>query len=404
VAGLLVLGADVFPLLNVRLRPGAHPADGAAAAVLFTAAAVYYFNSISLPRWLPADGHAGLDGVLARRLSYAGALAAAGALWALFPDVWFAPALLGAAIVLAIAARRTRSIDLWIEGQAIAFMGAVALAGVNFADAEMLGPLHRRVLTVLLVAAAHHALRTLSRLELIAVSPAYGVVHAWLGSLFVAVLVRRELDPPLVAVAWAGIVLALAAAARAAASPLLVRDVSIGALAACAQAVVVNIYGPPHAGPWWRAPVVDVGACAAILMAALPFARRIRVTALRHRPDRRPRGLAHIVTRRPDVVLFFAPLGLLVWLLAVHARGSLITVAWGFEAVAAFLLALWMRERSFRLGALGLLLACVLRIVVVDVWRLDQQGRYVAFIALGAALLLVSFLYSKYRDLLEEYL
>ena len=108
--------------------------------------------------------------------------------------------------------------------------------------------------------------------------------------------------------------------------------------------------------------------------------------------------------RYPEQVFFFIPFILLTWLLAVELRHGLVTLGWGVEAVAVFLVALSVGERSYRLSALGLLLLCVLKIAFVDVWGLAPRDRYVTFIALGSALLLVSFLYSKYREVLREYL
>jgi uncharacterized membrane protein len=69
-----------------------------------------------------------------------------------------------------------------------------------------------------------------------------------------------------------------------------------------------------------------------------------------------------------------------------------------------FLFALWVGERSYRLSGLGLLLLCVGKIVVIDVWGLGARDRYVTFIIMGGALLLVSFLYTKYRETIKEYL
>src|SRR5262249_50851190 len=83
---------------------------------------------------------------------------------------------------------------------------------------------------------------------------------------------------------------------------------------------------------------------------------------------------------------------------------GMVTVSWGIEGVAVFVLALWLGERSFRLTGLGLLLLCVGKILLVDVWRLDPRDRYLTFIVLGAALLLVSFLYTKNREALLEFL
>ena len=61
-------------------------------------------------------------------------------------------------------------------------------------------------------------------------------------------------------------------------------------------------------------------------------------------------------------------------------------------------------QNSFRLTGLGLLLLCAGKILLVDVWRLDPRDRYLTFIVLGTALLLVSFLYTKNREALRRYL
>jgi uncharacterized membrane protein len=65
---------------------------------------------------------------------------------------------------------------------------------------------------------------------------------------------------------------------------------------------------------------------------------------------------------------------------------------------------LWLGERSFRLSGLGLLLLCAGKILLVDVWRLNPRDRYLTLIVLGAALLLVSFLYTRNREALRQYL
>ncbi len=513
VAGLYVYVAEVVPLMQARSLSGPHPGDPAVALILLSAAAVYYFNSLRVLPSRPEAFARPVERVLTDKLSYAGALALAGAAWALLPPVWLAPAFLAIALGLTTLARRLSSIDLWVQGQAAALVGVAVLVAVNFDDVARLGPVHRRLVVVLLVAAAHHALYWPSRLKAFRESPLYGAAHSWIGSALIATIAwyelapltvvsawaagalialevgirarRRDLRiqagaalaaafarifvvnlngsggllgsavvttaplalvlfyvheriasdealyerrwvpgliaaagtmtlaamtrvalaPSLVALSWSVLVLLLAATALLTGRRLYMRQAAAGALAVCCQAVAVNIYGSSHLTRWWSSPWFAVGSSIALLLAALPIARRMRVVS-------RPAGargavgraLGDFLSRRPDVVLFFAPLGLLVWLSSVHASGGLVTMAWGLEAVSAFVLALWMRERSFRLGALGLLLACVLRITLVDVWRLNQQGRYLSFITLGSALLLVSFLYSRYRESLEDYL
>jgi uncharacterized membrane protein len=85
-------------------------------------------------------------------------------------------------------------------------------------------------------------------------------------------------------------------------------------------------------------------------------------------------------------------------------RSGLVTLAWGVQAFATFALALWIKERSYRLAALGLLLLCVLKIILRDVWGLAPSDRYLTFIGLGSALLAVSYLYTRYRQVLRQYL
>jgi len=51
-----------------------------------------------------------------------------------------------------------------------------------------------------------------------------------------------------------------------------------------------------------------------------------------------------------------------------------------------------------------LLLLCVGKIVFRDAWQLDERDRYITFIALGAALTLVSTLYGRYREIVRRLL
>jgi len=67
--------------------------------------------------------------------------------------------------------------------------------------------------------------------------------------------------------------------------------------------------------------------------------------------------------------LFFIAVGMLTVLLAIEMRHGMVTLSWGVEGVAVFMLSLWLGERSFRLTGLGLLLLCVGKILLVDVWR-----------------------------------
>jgi uncharacterized membrane protein len=107
---------------------------------------------------------------------------------------------------------------------------------------------------------------------------------------------------------------------------------------------------------------------------------------------------------RPHQLFFFVPTLLLTVLLSLEVRRGYLTAAWGAEALVIFAATLPLAERSYRWFSLALLLLCVGRIVAVDIWTLDPLGRIISFLALGAALLLVSFLYARYREFLRKYL
>jgi hypothetical protein len=108
--------------------------------------------------------------------------------------------------------------------------------------------------------------------------------------------------------------------------------------------------------------------------------------------------------RRPEQIYFFLPMILVTILIFNEVSEGRVTIGWGLEAVAAFLFALIVAERSYRLAGLGLLLVCVAKIVVLDVWRQERSDRFITFIILGVALLLVSYLYTRYSEAIRRYL
>ena len=101
---------------------------------------------------------------------------------------------------------------------------------------------------------------------------------------------------------------------------------------------------------------------------------------------------------RPEQLQFFVPVILATTLLALKMREGMVTVSWGIEGVLIILLALAVKERSFRLTGLGMLVLCVAKVLAMDAWRLEQRDRYITFIIVGVALIAVSSLYIRFRD------
>lgn len=226
---------------------------------------------------------------------------------------------------------------------------------------------------------------------------------SWLGVITLAALMRFELEADWVATAWAALALALLAVAWRSERRVFLYQSLLVAAGVLFRTVLHNFYERsyfPASG--WESRWVTVGSTIALLVMALPFTFQLRKKEASDEV-----GFVRLVQSvvwRCEQLFFFIAVGLLTVLLALEMRHGMVTLSWGMEGVAVFLLALWLAERSFRLTGLGLLLLCAGKILVVDVWRLDPRDRYLTLIVLGVALLLVSFLYTRNREALRQYL
>jgi hypothetical protein len=173
-------------------------------------------------------------------------------------------------------------------------------------------------------------------------------------------------------------------------------------LGACGRGVMHNLFGASYfSGDEWTGRYFVLGSAVAVLLACLPFAFRLRD---RYKAQAFSNRWIGTVVRHPEQFMFFAPVLLLTLMLALKMRAGMVTVAWGIEGVLIVLLALAVGERSYRLTGLSLLLLCVAKVLAKDAWGLAPRDRYITFIILGMALLLVSFLYSKYREAIRQFL
>lgn len=139
----------------------------------------------------------------------------------------------------------------------------------------------------------------------------------------------------------------------------------------------------------------------ALLAACLPFAFLIRNQQKTQRPGQ-ARWWSALVGR-PEQPVFFVTLVLTAVLLYLKMSGGMVTLAWAAEGVLAFILALGVKERSFRLAGLTLVLFCVVKIPW-DTWTLHDSRRPLSWIGVGAILFVITFLYGKNREALREYL
>jgi hypothetical protein len=228
-------------------------------------------------------------------------------------------------------------------------------------------------------------------------------LSCYLGTLSIVALMRFEVQADWVATAWAAVVFALCALAWRLSRRIFLHQALLVGFGVLFRTIFHNFYERSYfEAPFWYDRRLCVGVTIAILLATLPFAFRLRNKEWGNESG--PVQWIQNLARRPEQVFFFIAIGLLTVLLTIETRHGMITLAWGLEALCVFMFALMVSERSFRLTGVGLLLLCVGKILLVDVWQLQPRDRYITLIALGASLLWVSFMYTKYREAIREYL
>jgi hypothetical protein len=230
------------------------------------------------------------------------------------------------------------------------------------------------------------------------------IVHGFMGTLVVAATMRAESATLWVVAEWAALILVLLAVAWYAKRKIFLNQALLVAIAVFYRAVFYNFYERSYFSSDYAA---GAGTAIALLFLSLPFALRLKAEpeVTRKEGQKRLARLWAAVGRRPDQFFFFAAFALLTALLWLKAPTGLLTVAWGVEAVVIFLIALLAGERSYRLSAMGLLLVCVGKIVVdLFTQRMEGSTRWLTAIGLGSALILVSFLYTRYREAIRRYL
>ena len=226
-----------------------------------------------------------------------------------------------------------------------------------------------------------------------------GTYFTYLGTITLATLLDFELLQPWVAAGWAALALVAIAAAYGLKRRDYLHQSFLLAAAVALRVIAYNFFQPDIAGgiSFWQSGRFHAGTAIALLFAALPFAFALRRSSS-------PDAASFPLERRPEQVFFFVPFSLLTILIALESTRGQLTVHWGVEGLVVFLFAIWVGERSFRLAGLGLLLACAAKIFLIDVWGLDPQSKYITLIALGAALVLVSYLYTRYKKKFRQYL
>ena len=107
---------------------------------------------------------------------------------------------------------------------------------------------------------------------------------------------------------------------------------------------------------------------------------------------------------RPRTFFSLLATALLTSVIFHEVSGSMLTVAWGIEGIFLLICGFPLRERVLRLAGLALLLFCILKLFLFDLRNLETMARILSFIVLGIILMAVSWIYTRFRDRIRQYL
>ncbi|HEY8895511.1 MAG TPA: DUF2339 domain-containing protein [Niastella sp.] len=77
-----------------------------------------------------------------------------------------------------------------------------------------------------------------------------------------------------------------------------------------------------------------------------------------------------------------------------------LSILWGLYAMMLVVLGIWKKQKHLRLAGIALFLVTLLKLFLYDLAGAGTITKTVSFISLGVLLLVVSFLYNKYKDVL----
>jgi len=77
-----------------------------------------------------------------------------------------------------------------------------------------------------------------------------------------------------------------------------------------------------------------------------------------------------------------------------------LTILWGVYALALIILGIWKKKKHLRIGAIVLFSVTLVKLFFYDISHLGTLSKTIVFLALGVLLLIVSFLYNKFKDVI----
>ncbi len=78
-----------------------------------------------------------------------------------------------------------------------------------------------------------------------------------------------------------------------------------------------------------------------------------------------------------------------------------LSILWGVYALLIIALGIWKKKKHLRIGAIALFAITLIKLFIYDISYLDTIAKTIVFVLLGIFLLIISFLYNKYKNIIR---
>ncbi|MFT5337816.1 MAG: putative membrane protein [Sphingobacteriales bacterium] len=105
------------------------------------------------------------------------------------------------------------------------------------------------------------------------------------------------------------------------------------------------------------------------------------------------------------VVLWIASSELINWMELAESTQSYklgLSILWGTYSLYLIALGIWKKKKHLRIGAFALFGVTLLKLFFYDISHLDTISKTIVLMALGVLLLIISFLYNKYKFIISD--
>jgi hypothetical protein len=88
--------------------------------------------------------------------------------------------------------------------------------------------------------------------------------------------------------------------------------------------------------------------------------------------------------------------------LSTHSYKLGLSILWGIYALWLISLGIWKQKKHLRIGAIVLFGLTLVKLFIYDISHLDTISKTIVFVSLGVLLLIISFLYNKFKNLILD--